>query len=230
MKKKITKYLITIFLLLLVLIPIGYFLIFPNYNTLIGSIQRLDTKRIAYDIYFSFLTEISPTKEQVLGTNSILVENSSIEEYLDDSIEIDPILEKLNTQLHIDSVDIEGNIFQGINSKTMDKGFWHFPTSVYPGQKGNSVIISHRFLHVPPAKDTFFNLDKVKKGDSVVIEQENDKYTYIVSDVKIVEKNDVSVLQNSDDYQITLITCTPLWTSHQRLVVTGKLDKLYQKT
>ena len=230
MKKKITKYLITIFLLLLITIPLGYFLIFPNYNTLIGSIQRLDTKRIAYDIYFSFLTEISPTKEQVLGTNSILVENSSIEEYLDDSIEIDPILEKLNTQLHIDSVDIEGNIFQGINSKTMDKGFWHFPTSVYPGQKGNSVIISHRFLHVPPAKDTFFNLDKVKKGDSVVIEQENDKYTYIVSDVKIVEKNDVSVLQNSDDYQITLITCTPLWTSHQRLVVTGKLDKLYQKT
>ena len=73
-------------------------------------------------------------------------------------------------------------------------------------------------------------MDKVKKGDSVVIEQENDKYTYIVSDVKIVEKNDVSVLQNSDDYQITLITCTPLWTSHQRLVVTGKLDKLYQKT
>jgi sortase A len=230
MKRKITKYLITIPLLLLLLVPLGYFLIFPNYNTLIGTIQRIDTKRIAYDIYFSFLIETSPTKEQVLGTNSILVEDTSIEEYLDQNLEIDPILEELDTKLSISSVNIEGNIFQGITSKTMDKGFWHFPTSVYPGQKGNSVIISHRFLHMPPYKDTFFNLDKVKKGDSIIVEQIDDQYTYIVSDVKVVEKNDVSVLQDSDDYQITLITCTPLWTSKQRLVVIGKLDKLYQKT
>ena len=230
MKKKFTKYLITIPLLLLVLIPIGYFLIFPNYNTLIGSIQRMDSKRIAYDIYFSFLTELSPTKEQILGTNSILVENGSIEEYLDEDLEIDPVLEKLNTKLYLDSVNIEGNIFQGITSQTMDKGFWHFPTSVYPGQRGNSVIIAHRYLHMPPAKDTFFNLDKVKKGDSIIIEQDDEKFTYIVSEVKIVEKNDISVLQDSNDYQMTLITCTPLWTSKQRLIVVAKLDKLYQKT
>ena len=223
MKKKFTKYLITISLLLLVLIPIGYFLIFPNYNALIGGIQRIDANRIAYDTYFSFLTELSPTKEQILGSNSMLAEEGSIEEYLNEDIEIDPILEKLNTQLYIDSVNIEGGIFQGVTSQTMDKGFWHFPASVYPGQKGNSVIIA-------PAKDTFFNLDKVKKGDSIIVQQESEKYTYIVSEVKIVEKNDISVLQDSSDYQITLITCTPLWTSKQRLIVVGKLDKLYQKT
>ena len=181
MKKKIIKYLITIPLLLLLLIPVAYFLIFPNYNTLIGSIQRIDSKRISYDIYFSFLTELSPTKEQVLGTNSVLVEDASIEEYLDDSIEIDPILEELNTILSIDSVNIEGDIFQGLTSETMDKGFWHFPASVYPGQKGNSVIIAHRYLHMPPATDTFFNLDKVKKGDSIVVKQDSDKYTNIVT-------------------------------------------------
>jgi len=230
MMKKLPKYLITIVLLLLILIPIGYFLIFPNYNTLIGSIQRIDSKRISYDIYFSFLIELSPTKEQVLGTNSILAEEGSIEEYLDEDIEINLILEKLNTKLSINSVNIEGNIFQGITSQTMDKGFWHFPASVYPGQKGNAVIISHRYLHMPPAKDTFFNLDKVKKGDSIIVQQRNDKFTYIVSEVRIVEKNDISVLQDTNDYQITLITCTPLWTSKQRLVVIAKLDKLYQKT
>jgi sortase A len=83
---------------------------------------------------------------------------------------------------------------------------------------------------MPPAKDTFFNLDKVKKGDNIVVQQEGNKYTYIVSEVKIVEKNDISVLQDTTEHQITLITCTPLWTSKQRLAVIGKLDKLYQKT
>jgi sortase A len=230
MKKRITKYLITIPLLLLVLLPIGYFLIYPNYNDLIGRFERIDIQRSSYDMFFSVLTNIAPTQDQVLGTNSVLVEDTSIEEYLENVNDIDPILEKLNTKLSIDSINVEGNIFQGPDGNTMNKGFWHFPTSVYPGQKGNSVIIAHRFLHLPPAKDTFFNLDKVRKGDKIVVEQEDNKYTYIVSEVKVVEKNDISVLQDSSEHEITLITCTPLWTSHQRLAVIGKLDKLYQKT
>jgi sortase A len=230
MKKRIYKYLITIALILLVLIPIGYFLIIPNYNTIIGTFQRFDPQRSAYDISFSILTNISPTREQILGTEEILAEEGSIEEYIDVVEEIDPILEKLNSKLYIDSIDVEGKIFQGKDSTTMDKGFWHFPTSVYPGQRGNSVIIAHRYLHLPPAKDTFFNLDKVRKGDEIVVTQDGNRYTYIVSETKVVEKNDISVLQDSADYQITLITCAPLWTSKQRLVVIGKLDKLYQKT
>lgn len=230
MKKRLKKYLITIPLLLLVLAPIIYFLVFPNYNSLIGSFRRFNPKRGAYDIFFSVLTDIAPTEDQVLGTDSILVEDASIEEYLGEAEDVDPILERLNTKLTINSIDVEGNIFQGRDSNTMDRGFWHFPTSVYPGQKGNSVIIAHRYLKMPPAKDTFFNLDKVKKGDNIVVEQEENEYTYIVSEVKIVEKNDISVLQDTTEYQITLITCTPLWTSDQRLAVIGKLDKLYQKT
>jgi sortase A len=230
MKKRLTNYLITIFLLLLVFLPIGYFLILPNYNSTIGAFKRINAKRSAYDIYFSLLTDISPTQQQVLGTGEVLVEDASIEDYLGEVEDIDPILERLNSKLYIDSIDVEGAIFQGKDSHTMDRGFWHFPTSVYPGQQGNSVIIAHRYLYLPPAKNTFFNLDKVKKGDNIVVEQEGNKYTYIVSEVKVVEKNDISVLQDSTEHQITLITCTPLWTSHKRLVVVAKLDKLYQKT
>lgn len=230
MKKTIRNYLITIPLLLVVLGPIIFLFLYANYNETVGTIKRVNAKRISYDIFFSFLTELSPTKEQVLGDQSILIEEGSIEEYIADIEEIDPILEELNTKLLIDSISVEGDIFQGKDSKTMDKGFWHFPTSVYPGQQGNSVIIAHRYLHVPPAKDTFFNLDKVRKGDSIVVMQGNKSYTYIVSEVKVVEKNDISVLQDSTEHQITLITCTPLWTSHQRLAVVAKLDKLYQKT
>ncbi|MCD4756170.1 sortase [bacterium] len=230
MTKSIYKYLITVFLLLLLFVPISYFLILPNYNILIGTFKRVDLKRYTYDICFSLLTTVAPTKEQILGTSQILVEDVSIEEYLGEVEDIDPILEKLNTKLEIESIGVKGNIFQGSDSNTLEKGFWHFPLSKYPGQKGNVVVISHRYLHIPPAKNTFFNLDKVRKGDSLFFTQEGNSYNYIVSEVKIVEKNDISVIQDSSDYRVTLITCTPLWTSHQRLVVIGKLDKLYQKT
>ena len=111
----------------------------------------------------------------------------------------------------------------------MDSGFWHFPISKYPGQKGNAVIIGHRFLNLPPAKDTFFNLDKVKIGDEIVLKHDEGEWKYIVTEIKIVDENDISVVKDTDDYRLTLITCTPLWTSEKRLVVIAKLDKLYQK-
>jgi LPXTG-site transpeptidase (sortase) family protein len=224
------KIFLTVFLLLLVILPIGYFLIIPNYNTTIGKIQRIDIQRYTYDTFFSLFTNIAPTKDRVLHTNEDLVLGSTIEEYLADIKLVDYLLEDLNSVLKIDSISVEGKIHQGEDGNTMDKGFWHFPASVYPGQKGNTVIISHRYLKLPPSKDTFFNLDKVKVGDTVVVEQIDDTFRYIVTDVHIVEKNDISVLKSSDEYEITLITCTPLWTSQKRLVINGKLDKLYQKT
>lgn len=230
MKRKFAKYILTFVLLIILFVPIGYFLIFPNYNTVIGTFQRISISRFSYELYFSFLTNLAPTQEQILGVDQILVEEGSIEEYLGSVKVIDPVLEELNTKLFINSINVEGIIFQGEDSNTMNKGFWHFPTSVYPGQKGNSVIIAHRYLKMPPAKDTFFNLDKVKGGDTVSISQDGAVYNYIVSEVKVVEKNDISVIQDSSEYQLTLITCTPLWSSDQRLVVIGKLDKLYQKT
>lgn len=228
--KKFTKYLLTIILVTTILLPIGYFLIFPNYNTVIGGVQRISVDRYAYELYFSFLTNLTPTHDQVLGVNQVLAEEGSIEEYLGTVDSIDPILENLDTKLLIDSINVKGDIFQGRDSNTMDKGFWHFPTSVYPGQRGNSVIIGHRYLKMPPARDTFFNLDKVKRGDTISILQDGANYNYIVSEIRIVESNDISVIQDSDEYQLTLITCTPLWSSEKRLVVIGKLDKLYQKT
>lgn len=80
---------------------------------------------------------------------------------------------------------------------------------------------------MPPNTNTFFNLDKARVGDKIVINQKDGSYRYTVTEKKVVEKNDRSVLLNTNDYRLTLITCTPLWTSDQRLVVIGKLDKVY---
>ena len=71
---------------------------------------------------------------------------------------------------------------------------------------------------------------KIKVGDKIEVIQSDNKFTYVVTETKVVEKNDISVLQDYSDYRITLITCSPLWTSKQRLVIVGKLDKLYKNT
>jgi sortase A len=224
--KKIT---ITLLLILLVLSPVLFFLIYPNYNKLVLAINSINIYNLSKETSVKVLTQVSPPKEkyqdQVLGY-------TSIEESLADTdINLDKkILEDLSTKLKIETLNIEDNILQGESSLRMNDGFWHFPTSVFPGEKGNVVVIGHRFLHLPPRKDTFFNLEDIKTGERIVISQIGEKdLTYIVVETKEVQPNDVSVIQESQDYRLTLITCTPLWTSEKRLVVIAKLDKLYKR-
>jgi sortase A len=229
--KKGIKILLTTILISLVILPVGYFLIYPNYNKLIGPIKRFDIHRSAHEITFQVLTALVPSKDSILGTEDISEKYLSIEESIGkDFILEEKVIEQRNTVLTISSIEVEGKIYEGIESTTMDKGFWHFPTSQLPGQKGNVVVMGHRYANLPPKKDTFFNLDKVKVGDRIEIIEQDRQYTYIVTETKVVEKNDVSILSDFSDYRITLVTCTPLWTDNQRLVIVGKLDKLYQNT
>jgi sortase A len=136
-------------------------------------------------------------------------------------------MEEYKTVLSIDSADIKGKVVDGETSEQMERGFWHFPLSSQPGKRGNTVIIAHRFLYLPPRTDTFFSLDKVQIGDKITVTQKDGTYNYTVIERKVVAKTDRDVLAPTNDYRITLITCTPLWTSDRRLVVVGKLDKIY---
>ncbi len=226
--KKPIKITLTLFLILLVLIPIFFFITYPFYNDIALKLKKLNIYDRTKESFITLLTTISPTpdkfKTEEFSADSIEESIKSTDIILDTKL-----LEELNTTLSIDNVLIEGRVFQGTSSQAMDSGFWHFPISKYPGQKGNAVIIGHRFLNLPPAKDTFFNLDKVKIGDEIVLKHKEGEWRYIVTEIKVVDENDISVVKDTDDYRLTLITCTPLWTSEKRLVVIAKLDKLYQK-
>ncbi len=188
----------------------------------------MNIRKLAERATISTLMEISPPRsrytEQVLGATSIEESLSSSDMVIDTKD-----IEEQNTILTIVNLDISGRIFQGKDSSTMEKGFWHFPTSANPGQKGNFVVIAHRFLHTPPQKDTFYNLDKIKVGEKIQVMTDNGEFNYIVLEIRETDANDISVLEQTDEYTITLVTCTPLWTSERRLVVIGKLDKLYKK-
>jgi len=229
--RKTTKILLTIILVGLVLLPLGYFIIYPNYDKVIEPIKRFDIHRSAQEITFQMLRSLVPSKDEILSTQDLTSESQSIEESIGTDFVLErKILEEKDTNLIVDSINVAGKVYEGIDSNIMDTGFWHFPTSQLPGQKGNVVIIGHRYAKLPPNKDTFFSLDQVQVGDKIKVLQSDNEYTYMVTETKVVEKNDVSILQDFSDYRITLITCTPLWTNHQRLVIVGKLDKLYRNT
>jgi LPXTG-site transpeptidase (sortase) family protein len=104
--------------------------------------------------------------------------------------------------MKIPSIKRSVNIFQGTDSKTLKKGAGHYLQSVMPGVQDNSVIAGHR--------DTVFsNLGKVKIGAYVFIALKNETFLYQVDRIRIVDKDDRTVIVPTDEARLTLSTCYP---------------------
>jgi sortase A len=104
--------------------------------------------------------------------------------------------------------------------RSLRLGVWHLPYTSTPDKGGNTVLVGHRFTYAGPA--VFYHLDKVQVGDDVTMQWQNKTYTYTVTEVKVVPPTETSVEANTKDPQLTIYTCTPLWTAKNRLVIVAK--------
>ena len=123
--------------------------------------------------------------------------------------------------------DADSSSLESLN-KAMDDGvaWFNMPgANAKPGQKGNLVISGHSsndWLDSGKYKFIFARLDQLAEGDTIYVNYEGKRYTYAVTGSKVVKPTDVdALLIGTDKPRITLITCTPLGTALNRLLVFG---------
>ena len=123
------------------------------------------------------------------------------------------------TRVSIPKINLDVIVVEGTNHRALRVGPGHLKTTPAPGEVGNSVISAHR--------DTFFrHIYELAKGDEIQVRRGGHTFTFQVTGKKIVEPSDVSVLKNSPDARLTLITCYPTYyigPAPQRLIVFSKL-------
>lgn len=104
--------------------------------------------------------------------------------------------------LQIPKLDATLPIFHGTDEEELEKGVGHFAESVLPGESDNSVLSGHR--------DTVFRrLGEVGKGDLLVVETSAGKFTYKVRQVRIVDREDRTVIVPKPKATLTVSTCYP---------------------
>lgn len=104
--------------------------------------------------------------------------------------------------LKIPGISLQYPIIQGTSDDDLAKGVGHHTSTALPGQGGNVLLAGHR--------DTVFrNLGKVKKGDTITIQTYYGTFTYKADSFKIIDKDDASVLNQSNVEVLTLYTCYP---------------------
>jgi len=118
-------------------------------------------------------------------------------------------------------------VVEGVSLGALARGIGHYPRTVMPGEVGNFAVAGHRATHGEP----FAYLDKVGKGDAVIVETSTEWFVYRIDRTKIVEPTDVWVIDPVPGHPdaeptkqlITLTTCNPRWASTQRLILFGHL-------
>ena len=124
-------------------------------------------------------------------------------------------------KLKIDRMDVL------VDTNDLSKGLIHLPGSALPGEKGNVFISGHSALSQFFALKSipFSKLSDLKKGDQIIVETSGSKFTYEVSDFKVVDPADLSVIEAPEPQgrYISLMTCVPPGLNLKRLVVLGKM-------
>lgn len=112
-------------------------------------------------------------------------------------------------------------VHTGTSPSELSKGAWLVPKTSTPDKESNTVIVGHRFTYAGP--DVFYFLDKVQVGDTLYVDWQGKEYRYKVDRIRVVPATEISVHAPTSEPQLTLYTCTPLWSAKDRLVITAPL-------
>lgn len=126
-------------------------------------------------------------------------------------------------RLEIPRMGLNRIVVEGASAGDLAKGPGHFAETPLPGQLGNAAIAGHRTTHLHP----FYDIDELQPGDEIDVTTLNGRYVYRVTGTEIVSPDDYdAVIPTKDPTKatLTLVSCTPRYSSTNRIVVHSELD------
>jgi sortase A len=122
--------------------------------------------------------------------------------------------------LAIPKIKAELAIVEGTDPDDLEKGVGHYNGSYFPSDQGEIVLSGHR--------DTVFRrLGELKIGDSLNMKMPYGSFTYEITDTKIVQPDDTSIITlQHEKEELILTTCYPfsyVGNAPERYIIYAKL-------
>lgn len=124
--------------------------------------------------------------------------------------------------VYIEKLQMNEPLYFGDSNEILRKGAGQYTGSVYPGEKGTSLIGGHNI-------DAFGKLIGLQKDDLITIKTVYGTYQYKVTDSRVRRYDDQVILNQvfqKENYQLMLYTCYPIdaiGLTENRLFVTAKM-------
>ncbi len=105
-------------------------------------------------------------------------------------------------RLDAPTVHLRATVLEGTDDATLAKAAGHIEDTPFPGQGGNVGIAGHR-------DTTFRAVRNLKLGDVLTLTTSGEVLRYRITWTKVVEPDDVDVLDPTPKPALTLVTCYP---------------------
>lgn len=121
-------------------------------------------------------------------------------------------------------------IAQGTDySAVLSDNIGHYPDSAMPGEPGNFAIAGHRLAYGAPMQ----RIHELKLGDEIIVETSAGWYTYSYRSSEYLPPAAIDAVApvphhpeaTPDESIITLQSCNPYWSTAERIMAYGTLEK-----
>jgi sortase A len=118
-------------------------------------------------------------------------------------------------RIQIPSIGVDEYVVEGTDLESLRKGPGHYPDTPLPGEQGTTAIAGHRTTYGAP----FRHIDELDRGDRIIVDMPDGRFIYRVEESKIVDDQDLSVLNPVGYRRLMLSACHPLYSAAQRIIV-----------
>jgi sortase A len=125
------------------------------------------------------------------------------------------------TRIKIPKIGVDVVVVEGVTAAALRAGAGHYPHTPLPCEGGNVGIAGHRTTYGKP----FSNIDRLEKGDTIILETPVATCTYEVDGPPtFTTPKDTRVVANDpSSSKLTLTSCHPKHSAKQRIIVKATL-------
>jgi sortase A len=114
------------------------------------------------------------------------------------------------------------NIVEGTDTRSLEEGPGHYPSTAFPGMGQTVAVAGHRTTYLAP----FRFLNELKPGDRILVTMPYGRFTYLVQYQQIVKPTQTSVIDDQGYDRLVLSACNPLYSAAQRIIIFARLHSV----
>lgn len=159
--------------------------------------------------------------EDITQNNNLKMSEEKNAEPIEENVELNQkVIDESEWALKIQKINLEAKINEGTTKEVMDEYIGHFEET--PKELGNVGLAAHNRGY----KNNYFeNLKKLQIGDEITYIYKGKEKNYKVSKISIIKDTDWSMLENTEENELTLITCVENESEYRRCVKAEEIRK-----
>ncbi|HEX3830582.1 MAG TPA: class E sortase [Solirubrobacteraceae bacterium] len=122
-------------------------------------------------------------------------------------------------QIDIPRIGHTYNIIEGTDTRSLEAGPGHYPSTAFPGMGQTVAVAGHRTTYLAP----FRFLNELTAGNRIIVTMPYGRFTYVVQYQRIVKPTQTSVIDSVGYDRLVLSACNPLYSAAQRIIVFARL-------